>query len=108
MVRAKRIDYLLPSTKPEGPLEGSVRAGLGLPDVLRQRLVQIAGTECLVVRPEIPVGGRLTQFLNNWREVTSDKWVLEVVEKGLTIDLESFGRESLAKESTEVFVDIGW
>lgn len=38
------------------------------------------------LRPDLPVGGRLPHFLDKWREVTSDRWVLDVVEQGLVID----------------------
>ena len=87
--KARRIDYSLPSTelgKPSGSCEVPVQV---LPTVLKKRIVQVAGTQCLVVRSDLPVGGRLTHFLAEWRSVTSDKWVLEIIEKGLTIDLES-------------------
>ena len=36
--------------------------------------------------PEIPVGGRLTQFLDEWKMITSDKWVLAVIENGLALE----------------------
>ena len=32
--------------------------------------------------PNIPVGGRLAHFAQNWAEITDDKWVLSVVRKG--------------------------
>ena len=37
----------------------------------------------------IPIGGRLSQFLNNWHVVCTNDWVLSVVEKGYTIPLKS-------------------
>ena len=33
----------------------------------------------------IPVGGRLAHFAQNWAEITDDKWVLSVVRKGYRI-----------------------
>ena len=35
--------------------------------------------------PNIPVGGRLAHFAQNWAEITDDKWVLSVVRKGYRI-----------------------
>ena len=35
--------------------------------------------------PNIPVGGRLAHFAQNWAEITEDKWVLSVVRKGYRI-----------------------
>ena len=35
--------------------------------------------------PNIPVGGRLAHFAQNWAEVTDDKWVLSLVRKGYRI-----------------------
>ena len=32
--------------------------------------------------PNIPVGGRLAHFAQNWAEITDDKWVLSLVRKG--------------------------
>ena len=35
--------------------------------------------------PNIPVGGRLAHFAQNWAEISDDKWVLSVVRKGYRI-----------------------
>ena len=35
--------------------------------------------------PNIPVGGRLVHFAQNWAEITDDKWVLSLVRKGYRI-----------------------
>ena len=35
--------------------------------------------------PNIPVGGRLAHFAQNWTEITDDKWVLSLVRKGYRI-----------------------
>ena len=37
-------------------------------------------TYCL--RPDLPPAGRLSHFLNFWKQITSDQWVLRVVESG--------------------------
>ena len=31
--------------------------------------------------PEIPVGGRLSLFMNEWKKITNDKWVLEIIQR---------------------------
>ena len=35
--------------------------------------------------PNIPVGGRLAHFAQNWAEITDDEWVLSLVRKGYRI-----------------------
>ena len=35
--------------------------------------------------PNIPVGGRLARFAQNWAEITDDKLVLSLVRKGYRI-----------------------
>ena len=36
--------------------------------------------------PQIPVGGRLTLFLDNWKKITSDQWVLSVIKEGYKLE----------------------
>ena len=36
--------------------------------------------------PEIPVGGRLKFFLNQWQKITQDRWVLSVMKEGLKLE----------------------
>ena len=35
--------------------------------------------------PNIPVGGRLAHFAQNWAKITDDKWVLSLIKKGYRI-----------------------
>ena len=35
---------------------------------------------------KIPVGGRLRFFLENWKKITNDQWVLSVIEKGYKLE----------------------
>ena len=35
--------------------------------------------------PNIPVGGRLAHFAQNWAKITDDEWVLYLVRKGYRI-----------------------
>ena len=35
--------------------------------------------------PNIPVGGRLAHFAQNWAEITNDEWVLSLIRKGYRI-----------------------
>ena len=37
-------------------------------------------------KPHIPVGGRLCHFLEEWKAITSDQWVLEVIEHGYSLE----------------------
>ncbi|XP_021346948.1 uncharacterized protein LOC110446233 [Mizuhopecten yessoensis] len=37
--------------------------------------------------PDLPVGGRLSHFVPQWKEITPDSWALGVVSKGLCIPL---------------------
>lgn len=43
-------------------------------------------TVTTVPRAEVPVGGRLSLFVHQWREITSDVWTLEVVGKGYRLE----------------------
>ena len=33
-----------------------------------------------------PVGGRLSLYIDNWKQVTKDPWILNVVENGYSVD----------------------
>ena len=35
--------------------------------------------------PDIPVGGRLAHFVEQWEELTDNKWVLSIVQNGFKI-----------------------
>ena len=37
----------------------------------------------------LPVGGRLKQFVQNWREISNDPWVINTVSEGLWLDFQS-------------------
>ena len=36
--------------------------------------------------PEIPVGGPLSLFMNEWKKITDDKWVLEIIQKSYKLE----------------------
>ena len=40
-------------------------------------------------RPDIPVGGRLAHFVEQWEELTDNKWVLSNVRNGFKIPFKS-------------------
>ena len=40
--------------------------------------------------PQIPVGGRLSHFYENWKQITSDLWVLDLIQKGYKLEFEEF------------------
>ena len=44
-------------------------------------------TRVLAAIPDLPVAGRLSRFLPFWRTLTTDKWVLEVVAQGLSLEI---------------------
>jgi len=59
------------------------------PQNLLARFCTISGTPCLALRPDRPVGGRLADFADRWRQITTDQWVLCTLESGLFIELET-------------------
>ena len=40
---------------------------------------------CIINQNSIPVGGRVSLFLQNWNSITKDPWVLQCV-KGIKLD----------------------
>ena len=50
---------------------------------LREEPLPLGNTESQP--PNIPVGGRLAHFAQNWAEITDDKWVLSLIRKGYRI-----------------------
>ena len=38
---------------------------------------------------EIPVGGRLRFFINQWIQITDDKWVLSTIKNGHKLEFQS-------------------
>ena len=36
--------------------------------------------------PEIPVGGRLIYFLDEWKQITNDQWVLSIIKEGYKLE----------------------
>ena len=53
----------------------------------------------MVPFPQLQVGGRISHFLLEWKEVTSDSWVLGVVSRGLSIPF----REQPSLASSPIF-----
>ena len=43
----------------------------------------------------LPVGGRLKTFIQNWRQITTDKFVLRTIHQGYTIQVDPVYRKSL-------------
>ena len=39
-----------------------------------------------MMKPEIPVGGRLKHFYQKWKQITEDQWVLDIIKKGYKIE----------------------
>ena len=40
----------------------------------------------LCQNPEIPVGGRLKLFWQNWAKITNDSWVLKIIKEGYKLE----------------------
>lgn len=43
-------------------------------------------SETMMIAPQIPVGGRLKHFVQNWEQITDENWVLSILRTGLKID----------------------
>ena len=43
----------------------------------------------LLINPEIPVGGRLKNFVNNWEQITTDQWVLSIIRDGYKMEFQN-------------------
>ena len=39
--------------------------------------------------PEIPVGGHLKFFIDQWKQITDDKWVLSTIANGYKLEFQS-------------------
>ena len=42
--------------------------------------------QILALEPEIPVGGRLSFYLENWKKITTDQWVLDIIKNGYKLE----------------------
>ena len=42
------------------------------------------------IGPKLPVGGRLKFFIDQWRKITDNKWVLSTISKGYKLEFQSF------------------
>ena len=51
------------------------------------RVPQLPSIQSVV---EEPVGGRLSKYLPVWQTLTSDRWVLEIIESGYALEFEIF------------------
>ena len=49
--------------------------------------------------PQIPVGGRLRFFLENWKKITDDQWVLSLIEEGYKLEFIQKPPQSGMKET---------
>ena len=78
----RRIDLCMPKSVLStslGPLYAKMQAAF-------PTAAQLDGAVyCL--RPQLPLGGRLSAFLPFWEEITSDQWVLSVIRNGYSLEL---------------------
>ena len=51
------------------------------------------------LKPDLPVGGRISHFLPFWKSITQDGWVLKVVEFGYLLNLERVPRFNGLRET---------
>ena len=42
------------------------------------------------IGPELPVGGHLKFFIDQWKKITDNKWVLSTISKGYKLEFQSF------------------
>ena len=49
--------------------------------------------------PEIPVGGRLRFFIQNWVKITQDQWVLSLIQEGYKLEFETIPSFNGIKET---------
>ena len=40
-----------------------------------------------MIKPEIPVGGRLKHFYQKWEHITEDQWDLDIIKQGYKLEL---------------------
>ena len=50
--------------------------------------------------PEIPEGGRLRFFLDNWKKITNDQWVLSVIEEGYKLEFSGHPPQTGIKQNS--------
>ena len=41
----------------------------------------------------LPVGGRISEYIEGWKKITSDKWVLSVIQEGLKLSFHSIPKQ---------------
>ena len=52
--------------------------------------------------PEIPVGGRLKFFIDQWKQITDDKWVLSTIANGYKLEFQSLPPFSGIRETVVI------
>lgn len=60
--------------------------------------------------PELPVGGRLKFFIDQWKLITDDKWVLSTIAKGYKLEFQNFPpfsgiRETVVNASNQAILN---
>ena len=63
---------------------GSVGTALPLP---LEVILRNPDSPIFCLKPHLPVAGRLCHFVPFWRQVTSDPWVLDIVQNGCSLEL---------------------
>ena len=60
----------------------------------------------MLAKMEIPVGGRLRFFTDNWKKITDDEWVLSVVQEGYKLEFVKKPLFSGVKETKIAFQNV--
>ena len=53
--------------------------------------------DCLL--PDVPVGGRISKFVNFWKKNVTDNWVVSIVEKGYSLEFKSIPPVSKVRQT---------
>lgn len=77
--RAKHLVSLVPH------LEVETRARGEIPLSVNSGFLSLSSVP---LSPVTPVGGRISQYLRNWQAITSDRWVLNIVKSGHTLEFQ--------------------
>ena len=51
------------------------------------------------MKPEIPVGGRLTHFVEKWKSITTDQWLIDLVAEGYKLEFNKIPKFQGVKET---------
>ena len=62
--------------------------------------LKVPKSENMMLRQEIPVGGRLSYFIDQWEKITDDQWVLSILKSGYLLEFRKVPKFYGIKETT--------